>query len=173
MHSTLLTQMLRCLWPSTTRWSPPNSDGLTFYACPILGACLPGVNGSRSACAIGYGSIACRYYTGLTTQGNIDLCRGERCAELFLWCVVGTLGSLCADGFFEQFGKCVACPSSHGASVAAMLGMLTLLVVACVVFFRIRHLLPVDVLKLGLSMVQVRECLRNRAVFRVKSVATR
>ena len=69
---------------------------------------------------------------------------------------------MCADGYFEQFGKCVACPSSHGASVAAMLGILALLVVACVVFFRIRYLLPVDVLKLGLSMLQVRERIRNR-----------
>ena len=50
----------------------------------------------------------------------------------------------------------MACPSSGGASVAEMLGLLTLLIVACFVFFRIRHLLPVDVLKLGLSMLQVR-----------------
>ena len=49
----------------------------------------------------------------------------------------------------------MACPSSGGASVAEMLGLLTLLIVACFVFFRIRHLLPVDVLKLGLSMLQV------------------
>ena len=36
-----------------------------------------------------------------------------------------------------------------------MLGILTLLIAACFAFFRIRHLLPVDVLKLGLSMLQV------------------
>ena len=57
------------------RWSPPNSDGLAFYSCPILDACLPGVNGSRSACAIGYGSIACRYC--IDNTNIIDLCKGE------------------------------------------------------------------------------------------------
>ena len=65
------------------------------------------------------------------------------------------LCSLCADGYFEQFGKCVACPSSGGASVAEMLGILAVLIAGCYLFFRVRHLLPVDVLKLGLSMLQV------------------
>ena len=43
-----------------------------------------------------------------------------------------------------------------------MIGILALLVVAGVVFFRIRHLLPVDMLKLGLSMLQVRKRHRHR-----------
>ena len=47
------------------------------------------------------------------------------------------------------------CPSSGGASIAAMLGILAVLIVACFVVFRYRALLPVDVLKLGLSMLQV------------------
>ena len=42
-------------------WAPPDSDGTVFYKCPISAACLPGVNGSRSTCAVGYGSIACRH----------------------------------------------------------------------------------------------------------------
>ena len=64
-------------------------------------------------------------------------------------------GSLCVTGYFEQFGRCVACPASGGASAAEMLGILALLLTACFLFFRFRHLLPVDVLKLGLSMLQV------------------
>ena len=42
-------------------WAPPDSDGSMFYKCPIPAACLPGVNGTRSQCATGYGSIVCRY----------------------------------------------------------------------------------------------------------------
>ena len=55
-------------------WAPSNSDGSTFYACPIADACLAGGNGTRSRCADGY---------------------------------VGVLCSVCADGYFEQFGKYV------------------------------------------------------------------
>ena len=59
----------------TNRWSPPNSDGLTFYTCPIVDACLPGLNGSRSTCAIGYGSIACRYAIGNSAAVRIVVAR--------------------------------------------------------------------------------------------------
>ena len=109
------------------------SDGSTFYKCPIPDACLPGNNGSRSACAEGYTSIAC---------------------------------SLCQVGYFEQFGKCIRCPSTTGASVLEMLGIGALLVVVGTGMFLIRTLLPVDVIKLGLSMLQVRPfcffCLSRR-----------
>ena len=44
-------------------WAPPDSDGSVFYKCPVAAACLPGVNGTRSECATGYGSIVCRYRT--------------------------------------------------------------------------------------------------------------
>ena len=54
-----------------------------------------------------------------------------------------------------QFGKCVACPPSAGASAGALAGISLLLIVLCLGVYRIRHLLPVDVFKLGLSMVQV------------------
>ena len=47
-------------------WAPSDSDGSVFYKCPIPQACLPGVNGSRSQCAPGYGSIACRSVHDLT-----------------------------------------------------------------------------------------------------------
>ena len=64
-------------------------------------------------------------------------------------------GSICDVGYFEQFGKCVSCPPSSGASVGALLGISMLLIVLCIGIFLIRTLLPVDVLKLGLSMLQV------------------
>ena len=42
-------------------WAAPTSDGLTYYPCPIDGACVLGGNGSRARCAEGYAGIACRY----------------------------------------------------------------------------------------------------------------
>ena len=63
--------------------------------------------------------------------------------------------SLCVDGYFEQFGVCVACPASSSASSGQVAGIVLLLVAVCAVLFQLRTLLPVDVLKLGLSMLQV------------------
>ena len=63
---------------------------------------------------------------------------------------------MCADGFFEQFAKCVACPPSGGASIGVLVGISATIVGLCIVVFLVRELLPVDVLKLGLSMLQVR-----------------
>ena len=40
-------------------WASSNSSGTTFYPCPIVSACLPGVNGSRSSCATGYTGVLC------------------------------------------------------------------------------------------------------------------
>ena len=60
-----------------------------------------------------------------------------------------------AVGYYEQFGKCVVCPPSHGASVGAFVGLSFTLIVLCTGVFFVRHLLPIDVLKLGLSMLQV------------------
>ena len=60
-----------------------------------------------------------------------------------------------AKGDFEQFGRCMACPPTTFASVGAMLGIAAALVVSGLLIFLIRKVLPVDVLKLGLSMLQV------------------
>ena len=65
------------------------------------------------------------------------------------------LSSLCVTGYFEQFGQCVPCPSSSGASIGVVVGIALLLVAIGACLFRVRALLPVDVLKLGLSMLQV------------------
>ena len=77
---------------------------------------------------------------------------------------VGIACSVCADGYFEQFGKCALCPSSSGASIGALLGIVVVLVVACGGVYAVRALLPVDVLKLGLSMLQVRRVGRTIGV---------
>jgi hypothetical protein len=103
-------------------WASPSSDGSRFYRCPILGACVGGVNGSRAVCATGYDHVAC---------------------------------SLCADGYFEQFGLCVACPKSSGTSIGVLFGLCVLLIAVCGVLFLVRDLLPIDVMKLGVSMVQI------------------
>jgi hypothetical protein len=63
--------------------------------------------------------------------------------------------SLCADGYFEQFGLCVACPKSSGTSIGALFGLSLLLVAICGVLYVVRELLPIDVIKLGVSMVQI------------------
>ena len=64
-------------------------------------------------------------------------------------------GSLCVDGYFEQFGVCVQCPTTSGTSGLAVFGIFVVLAVACFALYRVRTLLPVDVLKLGVSMLQV------------------
>ncbi len=63
--------------------------------------------------------------------------------------------SQCADGFFEQFGTCVACPSSSGSSVGVTVGLVVALSAALSIILLLRHILPVDVIKVGVSMVQI------------------
>ena len=62
---------------------------------------------------------------------------------------------MCAVGYFEQFGNCVVCPSASGASAGQLVGILLLLLALCGALFAVRALLPVDLLKLGLSMLQI------------------
>ena len=65
------------------------------------------------------------------------------------------LCSVCVEGYFEQFGRCAQCPPSAGASVVTMIGIGLLLLFVCFFVYFIRTILPVDILKLGLSMLQV------------------
>ena len=65
---------------------------------------------------------------------------------------------MCAAGYYEQFGKCVSCPPSSGESVGALLGIGSLLLVLCGLLYTVREVLPVDQIKLGLSMLQVSPC---------------
>ncbi len=48
------------------------------------------------------------------------------------------------------------CPKSAGESVGVLLGIAAALIATALLLFRIRHLLPVGVIKLGVSMLQVR-----------------
>ena len=114
-------------------WASSQSTGLTYYPCPIAAACLqPQLPASR----------------------HVDVAPVPYRAQ----CATGYYGiacSVCADGYYEQFGKCVACPPSSGASVAALAGISMVLVTLSLVVFVIRHILPVDIIKLGVSMLQV------------------
>jgi hypothetical protein len=49
----------------------------------------------------------------------------------------------------------VACPKDAGASVGAMLGIGVAILVAALVVFRIRNVLPVGLIKLGISLFQI------------------
>ena len=74
-----------------------------------------------------------------------------RCADGY----GGVACSVCADGYFEQFGRCGPCPADGSASVGQLLAIAIAVVVAAGGAFWARKLLPVDVLKLGLSLLQV------------------
>ena len=70
--------------------------------------------------------------------------------------------SVCAENYFQQFGKCAPCPATYSASVGELVGIAVVLAVLAGTVFFIRKILPVDVLKLGLSMLQVRSRRRKR-----------
>jgi hypothetical protein len=63
--------------------------------------------------------------------------------------------SVCALGYFEQFGKCVACPATQATSYATLFGLSFVIIVIVGILFKIRELLPLDVLKIGVSMAQI------------------
>ena len=65
---------------------------------------------------------------------------------------------MCADGFYEQFGKCVVCPSQSSVSIGQVIGISAAIIGLCGVVYLVRALLPVDVIKLGVSMLQVSSC---------------
>jgi hypothetical protein len=51
--------------------------------------------------------------------------------------------------------RCVMCPADTGASVGAMLGIGAALAAVAFLIFRIRSILPVGLIKLGVSMLQI------------------
>ena len=107
-------------------WSTPSS--LQFYKCPIPGACL----GKRS-----------------TDNGTV---LGAGCAQGY----TGLLCALCDDGYFQQFGKCAACPASREG---VWLLTSTIVVVGCLVLaglYWIRAALPIDVIGIIVTFCQVR-----------------
>jgi hypothetical protein len=60
---------------------------------------------------------------------------------------------VCARGYASC--SCVPCPKNRGASVGAMLGIGLALLLAAFVVFRIRNVLPVGLIKLGVSLFQI------------------
>ena len=82
---------------------------------------------------------------------------------LFLFLLLVVLVQLChacvcaSCGFLgaASLGRCVACPADRGAAVGALLGIALALAVSAFFVFKIRHVLPVGVIKLGVSMFQV------------------
>ncbi len=142
--------------------SGPNGDAIECRACPSGGDCTA----SSLTDVVTQGNIAAR--EGYWASSSSDGSRFYRCPIIGA-CVGGGNGSravcatgyahvacsLCADGYFEQFGLCVACPKSSGASVGALFGLAMLLVAICGGLYVVRDLLPIDVIKLGVSMVQI------------------
>jgi hypothetical protein len=63
--------------------------------------------------------------------------------------------SVCVDGYFEQFGKCAACPATATTSYLTVFGVVVIIFVFAGILFKIRELLPLDVLKIGVSMAQI------------------
>ncbi len=51
--------------------------------------------------------------------------------------------------------RCVPCPTNTGASVGAMLGIGVSLLATSLTLFQIRGILPVGVIKLGVSLFQI------------------
>ena len=75
-----------------------------------------------------------------------------RCADGY----AGVLCGVCADGYIEQFGSCLRCPTSRSESNGAIAGIVFALLAVVGVVIYLRAMLPIDVMKLGLSMLQVR-----------------
>ena len=57
--------------------------------------------------------------------------------------------------FYYYYRRCVKCPAARSQSVGAVVGIVAAAVVCGAVVYSVRALLPVDVLKLGVSMVQI------------------
>jgi hypothetical protein len=73
-------------------------------------------------------------------------------------CAVGyahLVCSQCADDYFEQFGKCTRCPSSRGRSAGATIVIVLAIIAMSLVLFAFRSFVPVGVVKVGISMVQI------------------
>lgn len=63
--------------------------------------------------------------------------------------------SVCMDGFFLQFGRCVVCPKVAHASVFIQIASSLGIAAAAGLFFKYRRRLPTDVMKVGITMIQI------------------
>lgn len=154
----------------------PYSDGVTCVECPKGGDCSvsladnDGVTESwEIVAASGYWASANGRVSNSVQSGTAApppvfysctqplACQAgvngtvSRCAPGY----EGVACSVCENGWFEQFGRCSRCPSTSDGSVYRMVAGAVIVVVLFGLLFYIRALLPIDSLKVGLSLLQV------------------
>ncbi len=115
-----------------------SGDAIACNSCPSGGDCAPSsvtdvVTQSDIVARAGYwaspSSDGSRFYRCPISGACVGGGNGSRAL-----CATGydhVACSLCADGYFEQFGLCVACPKSSGTSIGALFGLTVLLIVIC------------------------------------------
>ncbi len=155
-------------------WTAPHSSGLLFYQCPRSLACIPGVNGSRSACESGHIGLLCDVCAvGYALHPSShprrpcfpsspppppsplphSPCPGHSLRTRFFneaWHGMCTAFARPVSSFFEQYGKCTVCPTKEaGVSIVAAVGVPLFLVTLLGVTFAVRNLLPQGMLKVG------------------------
>jgi hypothetical protein len=138
------------------------SDSIECKACPSGGDCTPSsvtdiVTQADIVAREGYwaspSSDGSRFYSCPTLGACVGGGNGSRAV-----CATGYASvacSLCADGYFEQFGLCVACPKTSANSIGALIGLALLIIAAICALYALRELVPIDVIKLGVSMMQI------------------
>ena len=79
---------------------------------------------------------------------------------------VGVLCSVCAPGYFSEYGSCFQCPTAATpTTTAATVGLPLALVVVFALLFMVRHVAPDGMMKVGVTMFQVLASANN--VYRV------
>jgi hypothetical protein len=139
-------------------------DSVTCVACPAGGDCTPrpkeGVSVvtlsdviSRKGYWASQSSDGTSYYQCPLATACLPGANGTRSV-----CATGyghVACSVCVDGFFMQFGKCEPCPATPTASVGAIVAAIAGAAVLGGLVFLVRRLVPVETIKLGVSMVQI------------------
>jgi hypothetical protein len=162
-ESTIVSWMyVRCADSQFAVLSGAGGDAIECRPCPAGGDCSPPtptsvVTQADIVAQAGYwaspSSDGSRFYRCPLPDACQRGVNGSRavCAKGYAHVAC----SLCASNYFEQFGKCVLCPSSKGRSVGALVGISLLVIAMLAVLYLVRDVLPVNVLKLGVSMVQI------------------
>ncbi len=141
-----------------------DGDAITCLPCPSGGDCVPKTPTQRTSGIVLKSEIVAQpgYWASQNSTSFVPCPLPSACLPgengTRSTCARGyghVACSVCADGYFEQFGVCVKCPASQGQSVGVLLGFVIMLSGIAFLVFLVRHLLPVDVIKLGVSLVQV------------------
>jgi hypothetical protein len=153
---------IRCSDSEFAVLSGVGGDAIECKACPSGGNCSRAspsdvVTQANIVARVGYwaspSSDGSRFYRCPILGACVGGGNGSRAA-----CATGydhVACSLCADGYFEQFGLCVPCPKSKSGSVGAVVGLSLMLIALCGGLYVVRNVLPIDVIKLGVSMMQI------------------